>query len=592
MNKENCNKRLSSKLWRLPATIAISTGLFTSCDQEGHSPVPITDQPDKTTLIESPSATPISEPTLPPTEAPTQTVSPTETPVASYLEQEGFVIVTSTEEALRFKKDNITFNFDALVAAGGPEIPPEIDPVVLFENITKRFEINQPVNIKLEFDSAAQRYFYTLENGSMIDQGAEEPIEYKEGSYLFPFPNDIVPAEIFASADLVAWSRSGANTMEQLKLELIEQDTEQESQGPSYQLVVVSQAGPPDWAWQEPEEAITYPVDEEEIERLGLEVPAVEEEAEAVRILESQPTSPEELFDLTQYTEVFNQEASNTQIRILYEDDQTYVENGVEKPYFIRHVRPEYINQEGEPDNQELAQMLLDWSLRIQKDTNQLDGRGYWGAALDEPFLTVIDAGALLEKIEERLQQGIDDQEIIPNLDCYQQVNLSFDEIDEVIVISQGAYPADNQPISFEDYTLPLQLDEKTTVYTNRGVNLANSKLYNLITNFLFEDESGKTTLVAFRNSTGQYLYSTPKWDTELSETFHIGSHLSAVLDTAYGTSFNKNFAHRIASGTLGGGLRVIPLSIAKETAWTNIINTELRFLRFETNQLQSVEIE
>jgi hypothetical protein len=549
--------------------------------------MPVTTQPDKTTVVESPPATATSRPTPVPTEVPTQTPTPTETPVASYLEQEGFSIISNTEETLRFRKDIITFNFDILARTGGPEIPPEIDPVVLFENITQRFEINTPVNIKLEFDPAAQRYFYRLENGTLIDHITDEPVEYEEGSYLFPFPNDIVPAETFARADLVAWSRSGANTMEQLKLEM--QETE-EGQEPSYQLVVISQAGPPDWAWQEPEEAITYPVDEEEIERLGLEVETVEKTVETRRVLESQPTSPEELFDLTQYKEVFNQQAGETQLRILYDHDQTYVENGVEKPYFIEHVKPVYINEEGEPDNQELAQMLLDWSLRIQKDTNRLDGRGYWGAAPEEPFLTVIDAGALKQKIEERLPQGIEDQEIISNLDCYQQVNLSFNEIDEVIMINQGAYPADNQPISFEDYTLPLQLDEETSVYTNRGVNLSNSKRYGLVTSFLFEDESGKTTLVAYLNSTGQYTFSTPRLEN-LKERYAF-TQLQAVLSTAYAASIHPEFTKRIVRPTLGGSVGVIPLSIAQKSLWVDITLNEAYPLLREQERVRAIELE
>jgi hypothetical protein len=94
MTKEQPKKTLSSNLWRLPASLAISTGLLTGCDQEGQSQMPVTTQPDKTTIVESPPATATSQPTPMPTEAPTQTPTPTETPVASYLEQEPAEAIT------------------------------------------------------------------------------------------------------------------------------------------------------------------------------------------------------------------------------------------------------------------------------------------------------------------------------------------------------------------------------------------------------------------------------------------------------------------------------------------------------------------
>jgi len=226
-----------------------------------------------------PKPTPTSTATPKPTEIPTSTPELTKTIEPHYFEQRGFEILENSDNHLILKRDDLTLNFDTLANTGGLEIPRETDPEVFYNNLTRRFELEGPVQIALKLDSKVSRYFYRLEEGQLADTLVTDeegnPLEYPAGSYLFPFPNDIVPAEVFARADVVAWSRSGANTLEQLKLEIVSGSNEEE---PLYQLKVIAQAGPPDWSWVEPEKEIVYPATQGEIEELGLEVGGVRQE--------------------------------------------------------------------------------------------------------------------------------------------------------------------------------------------------------------------------------------------------------------------------------------------------------------------------
>ncbi|MGC9424075.1 hypothetical protein [Vibrio sp.] len=395
----------------------------------------------------TPTSVSVDKPTVEPTPQPeaTSTAEPTETPVPSLisrLEEEGFQIIKQSSESFIIVKDRLTFHLSVLGSTDGPEIASEIDPIQVLSNIQARFEYSRPVSIELRFDAQAQRYYYRIRDGVLLDKLSDGE-EYKEGDCLFPLTNAIVPASLFANADLLRWAPTDENTLEQVRLEA--EPAEDPDREPTYWLVVTHLAGPPDWAWQEPAEAITYPVSEEEIERLGLEVETVEAEAEA----EEAETS-EYLIGSENLTDEIK-EANN------FKEEQRPITNGKTTIRILRHPDltdnlPFEFNEEVMTEEEFVSAVVDRWSLTQAKMFDQEE----------QVHINAIDWGWMMQEWDQlegepRLPRA---NVADPETDqrkmewLIQAFPYAIDEFEHITLIEMPARPAPNQDFSRDERTI------------------------------------------------------------------------------------------------------------------------------------------
>ena len=314
--------------------------------------------------------------TPPPTASPTATaVPPTATPIPptptatpepdltqADLWAAGFTTVVNRADAFVIRKGDVTLDLSLLATEGDPQIPPALNQLRLHAALLEQFEALSPVRLRADAASAAARYVYTIEEGALLE--SRSAVSYTVGTLLFPVDGALVPAVLASTDEIVRWAEDGAS-IEHLKLAGIETG--------EFVWTLEAVAEAPAWTWEELATPITYPLTAEELETVTAMLEP-ETALPPVRFFETAPFNTvdevEAVLGAENYTRAMEVQIPDGPKLIVLVDD-------VESPYRIRQIDYMPDGPDGQPANEELAQILLAQMLSVQQQANAIgsDGR-------------------------------------------------------------------------------------------------------------------------------------------------------------------------------------------------------------------------